>query len=320
MFYFAYFCSENRHVMRKGASVFIFLFVCSIALQAQMLTIGTYNIRYHNSGDSIAGNGWYQRLPYICGLIRTNDFDILGSQEVLADQLKDLLNGLPEYAYIGVGRDDGKSAGEFAPIFYKKERFRLLKSGHFWLSAVTDRPNKGWDAVLPRICTWGRFEDKRTKREFWFFNLHMDHVGVQARSESSKLVLQKIREMCGDDAVFLTGDFNVDQTHENYRILNDSGLLKDAYEVAEISYAPNGTFNNFDPNLKTDSRIDHIFVRVPMTVKTYSVLTDTYRTPDKNSGEKIKSDNFPKELSLSKYVARIPSDHFPVKITLPFGR
>ncbi|WP_455497769.1 endonuclease/exonuclease/phosphatase family protein [Coprobacter sp.] len=306
--------------MKRNGFILTLLFLCSIVLQAQMMTVGTYNVRYHNSNDSIAGNGWYQRLPYICGLIRTNGFDIFGSQEVLADQLKDLLNGLPGYAYIGVGRDDGKEEGEFAPIFYKKDRFDLLKNGQFWLSIVTDRPNKGWDAVLPRICTWGKFRDKITKKNFWFFNLHMDHVGVQARNESSKLVLRKIKEMCGNETIFLTGDFNVDQTHENYRILNNSGILKDAYEAAGICYAPNGTFNNFDPNLKTDSRIDHIFVSMPVTVKTYAVLTDTYRTPNADSEKAIKSGNFPKEVSLHKYVARTPSDHFPVKITLQLGK
>lgn len=106
----------------------------------------------------------------MCRLIEFHGFDIFGSQEVLDGQLHDMLAQLPDYDYIGVGRDDGKTQGEYAPVFYKKERFRLLDEGHFWLSEITDRPNKGWDAALPRICTWGHFLDLQTKRRFWFFN------------------------------------------------------------------------------------------------------------------------------------------------------
>ncbi len=296
---------------------FLLLFLCSLSLlQAQTLTVASYNIRYKNEEDSINGNGWYQRRPIICNLIRFNDFDIFGSQEVLVNPLHEMLAGLPGYSYIGVGRDDGKEAGEYAPIFYKTAKFKLLKSGHFWLSTITDKPNRGWDAVLPRICTWGQFQEKASKKKFWFLNLHMDHIGVVARSESSKLVISKIKEMCGKDPVILAGDFNTDQTHDNYKVLANSGILKDSYEVAQIRYALNGTFNNFDPTLKTDSRIDHIFVTPSVKVLRYGVLTDTYRTPIVESGTDVKSGNFPKEVSLHKYVARVPSDHFPVKVQI----
>lgn len=218
---------------------------------AQELTVATYNIRNANKGDAERGNGWERRCPWVCGLIEFQGFDIFGSQEVLDGQLHDMLAQLPDYAYIGVGRDDGKAKGEYSPIFYKKERFRLLDEGHFWLSEVTDRPNKGWDAALPRICTWGHFLDRQTRRRFWFFNLHMDHVGVRAREESAKLVVAKIREMCGPrEFVILTGDFNVDQNNPIYTTFTASGVLADSYETAARRYAPNGTFNNFNPTLK----------------------------------------------------------------------
>ena len=142
---------------------------------AQELTVATYNIRNANRGDAERGNGWERRGPWVCCLIEFHGFDIFGSQEVLDGQLHDMLAQLPDYDYIGVGRDDGKTQGEYAPIFYKKERFRLLDDGHFWLSEITDRPNKGWDAALPRICTWGHFLDLQTKRRFWFFNLFVCH-------------------------------------------------------------------------------------------------------------------------------------------------
>jgi endonuclease/exonuclease/phosphatase family metal-dependent hydrolase len=305
--------------MKKNIKLFALLFCLSANFAvAQQLTVGSYNIRYENGSDTEKGNGWKQRLPVITQLIRFHDFDLLGAQEVLHNQLGDLLSGLPEYEFIGVGRDDGKTAGEYAPIFYKKDGFTLLKSGHFWLSEQSAYPNKGWDAVLPRICTWGEFQDKKRNVRFWFFNLHMDHVGVTARKESSKLVLSKIREMCGDDPVILTGDFNTDQQHENYAILNNSGILYDSYEKTEIRYATNGTFNDFKPDYFTDSRIDHIFVSPSFQVKRYGVLTDTYRLKTEDN-EDVQSDNFPKEVSLRKHTIRIPSDHFPVKVTLNYN-
>ena len=250
---------------------------------AQELTVATYNIRNANKGDAERGNGWERRCPWVCGLIEFQGFDIFGSQEVLDGQLHDMLAQLPDYAYIGVGRDDGKAKGEYSPIFYKKERFRLLDEGHFWLSEVTDRPNKGWDAALPRICTWGHFLDRQTRRRFWFFNLHMDHVGVRAREESAKLV---------------------DQNNPIYTTFTASGVLADSYETAARRYAPNGTFNNFNPTLKTDSRIDHIFVSPSVRVHDYGVLTDTYRSQTTRSDEEIKSGAFPKEVSLHSYEAR----------------
>lgn len=298
----------------------LILIAISGVLNAQKLTVASYNIRNNNKSDSVNGNGWYLRCPVISQLITFNDFDIIGMQEVLHGQLEDLLANLPEYTYAGVGRDDGKTKGEYAPIFYKKDKFKVLQTGNFWLSENTDYPNKGWDAALPRICTWVELKDKDSKKKIWFFNLHMDHVGVKAREESAKLVLQKIEDMCSTkDIVILTGDFNVDQTHESYRLLANSNILSDSYEIAGIRYALNGTFNNFDPNLKTDSRIDHVFVSKGVSVERYGILTDTYRS-EQSSGEKFQSGNFPKEVSLQKFEARIPSDHFPLKVILDVAK
>lgn len=307
--------------MKKTISGFLVvgLLLFTVALHAQKLIIATYNIRYENTGDVSNGNGWAQRCPVICKMIQFHDFDIFGAQEVLQHQLTDVLRDLTGYAYIGVGRDDGKEKGEYAPVFYKTDKFKLLRSGHFWMSEVTDKPNKGWDAVLPRICTWGNFQDKKSGFRFWFFNLHMDHIGVEARRQSAKLVLNKIKEMCGKDPVILTGDFNVDQQSESYALINNSGKLQDSYELAKVLYASNGTFNNFNPNSKTDSRIDHIFVTSDLHVMRYGVLTDTYRIKVDNTKE-IKSANFPSEVSLQQYLARVPSDHFPVKVELEYSK
>ncbi len=288
-------------------------------VKAEELTVASFNIRYHNASDSVKGNGWKQRCPVICDLIRFNDFEIFGAQEVLNDQLLDMLAGLPGYDYVGVGRDDGKTKGEYAPVFYQKDKFEALESGNFWLSEITDRPNRGWDAALPRICTWVKFKDRENGFEFYFFNLHMDHIGVEARKNSARLVLKKITEMCGDKPVILTGDFNVDQHSPNYAVLAGSDLLNDAYEAAKVRYALNGTFNNFKPDMFTGSRIDHVFVSPGFGVERYGVLTDTYRTEIADSKSE-KSGNFPQEVSLRKYEARTPSDHYPVKVVLSFDK
>lgn len=304
--------------MKKVLFVLVCGFVSIGVLGARGLNVASYNIRQENRGDAERGDGWEQRSPVVCQLIRFHDFDIFGAQEVLNKQLNDILGMLPGYSYIGVGRDDGKTAGEYAPIFYKTDMFRVLKSGHFWLSEDTERPNRGWDAALPRICTWGQFKEVKTGLRFWFFNLHMDHIGVEARRHSAQLVLDKIKEMCGNEPVILTGDFNVDQTHKSYELLRDSGILKDSYLAAKLNYGTTGTFNDFDTDLHTDSRIDHVFVSPGFEVERYGVLTDTYRAPKKD-GQVVRSGNFPKEVSLTQYEAKAPSDHFPVMVELTYS-
>ncbi|QCR21157.1 endonuclease/exonuclease/phosphatase family protein [Pontibacter sp. SGAir0037] len=299
-------------------SVVLMVILSGFKVAGQQLRVATYNIRYDNPGDE--GNLWKQRLPVIENLIQFHDFDIFGAQEVLANQLQDLAKSLPAYGYIGVGRDDGKAAGEFSPIFYKKDKFKLLKQGTFWLSEVTDRPNKGWDAALPRVCTWGQFQDVKSGLTFFLFNTHFDHRGVKARSESAKLILEKIKTMAGTSPVILTGDFNIDQNNEGYKLLQNSDLLEDAYEITPVRYASTGTFNGFNANTKTESRIDHIFVSNKFKVKRYGILTDSYRGEAKPGQEAKREDsgNFPNEVALHKYEAKMPSDHFPVMVELSF--
>lgn len=306
--------------MRKIFSIGMLWLLISFCLQAETMVVATFNIRNANGGDSISGNGWGQRYPYIAQIVQFHGFEIFGTQEGKYHQLQDLKAAMPGYDYIGVGRDDGKQAGEFSAIFYKTDRFEVLEHGDFWLSPETDHPNKGWDAALPRICTWGKFKEKNSGFEFIYFNLHMDHIGVQARSESAKLILQKVKEQPSHIPVILSGDFNVDQTNESYALLNNSGVMRDAYEMADLRYAPNGTFNGFHPDRMTTSRIDHIFLSDDFQVLKYGILTDTYRTPVKESAEKEKNGNFPKEVSMQKYEARMPSDHFPVMIIVEFAK
>ncbi len=298
--------------MSKRFYIIVLLLMPAFFSQAQKINVATYNVRNDNRGDSVAGNGWAQRCPVVADLIRFHDFDIFGTQEAKFNQLEDMQALLKGYAHIGIGRDDAKQAGEFSAIFYKTDRFKLLKNGDFWMSAITNKPNKGWDAALPRICSWGQFREIKSGRTFFFFNLHMDHVGVVARREGAKLVLDTIRKMAGNLPTILTGDFNVDQNNESYILLNTSGLLKDSYELAPFRYALNGTFNSFNINAKTESRIDHIFLTKNFKVKRYGILTDSYRSKLTDSTQTANSSNFPRELRLGRFQARLPSDHFPV--------
>lgn len=279
----------------------------------QTLNVGTYNLRNdNNKEDKERGDGWQQRLPYVAGLIRFHGFDVFGTQEGLHHQLEDIKGELPGFDYTGKGRDDGKEAGEYSAIFYNTNKFKLLDHGDFWLSEDTEKPNKGWDAVLPRICSWAKLQVLSSGKALYFFNVHFDHVGKKARSESAKLILKKVKELSNNQTAILTGDFNVDQNSDSYLVLENSKILRDAYEIANFRYAPNGTFNNFDPNTKTESRIDHIFLTNDITVERYGVLTDTYRSAQTVAEDGHQSPNFPKEVKLKDHRARVPSDHFPV--------
>lgn len=278
-------------------------------------TAASYNLRNANSADSLQGDGWGNRCPIIAGLVQFHEFDIFGTQEGLRHQLDSLKTSLPKYDYIGVGRNDGKKEGEHAAIFYRIDKLELLEHGDFWLSETPEKPSVGWDAVLPRICTWGHFKYKDTGFEFLFFNLHMDHIGKQARVESALLVQQKMKEIGENLPAILTGDFNVDQTHRSYLALTESGILQDAFEVADLRYATNGTFNGFDSDNYTESRIDHVFVTPTFHILKYGVLTDSYRRM-KEGNQKASVKDCPEEISIRSYESRIPSDHFPVMVKL----
>lgn len=286
---------------------------------AQQLTVASYNVRYDNEADRRDGNAWHDRHPHLCAQIEAYGFDLFGAQEVLHHMLQDMAAALPDYGYVGVGRDDGATAGEYAPIFYRKDRFRVEEWGVFWLSERTDTPNTGWDAALPRICTWARLRDMQCRRTVWFFNLHMDHVGVTARRESVRLVVRKIAEMCRKhDAVILTGDFNVDQHDEIYAIIASSEVVGDSYERAGKCYAPTGTFNAYDLQAWTDSRIDHVFLSPDWQVRSYLVPTGRY-WPQESDAEELRSAAFPREVSYRTTQPKLLSDHYPVVVRLDYG-
>lgn len=273
-------------------------------IHAQPTYVATYNIRYENGNDTRKGNGWKQRCPVVCAQINFEHPDIFGAQEVKHNQLTDMLQQLDGYEFIGCGRNDGKQAGEYAPIFYDPKKISILEEGHFWISETPDNPGIGWDAACPRICTWGRFRQNNTGIQFLFFNLHLDHVGKRARNEGAKLVMQKIRQLAADETpVILTGDFNGDQHEEIYHFFTQSGFFADCYEACRIRFAENGTFNDYNQKDRNDSRIDHIFVSPQYRVDRYAILTNAYWASMKEG---------------SKPKRRLPSDHYPVFVHLDF--
>ena len=294
-----------------------FLALAMLQLSAQML-VGSYNIRYKNGGDSVKGNVWDKRCQVLCDQVNFMSPDIFGAQEVLHGQLLDMLARLDGYDYIGVGRDDGKTSGEYAAIFYRTDRLRLLDQGNFWLSETPDRPGLGWDAACVRVCSWGKFARQTGTDDdaFYFFNLHMDHVGVVARREAARLIVSQVAAIAQGAPVIITGDFNVDQTNEIYSTFTGSGLLKDAYHAARLRFAENGTFNSFDGNLFTTSRIDHVFVSMGVQVDAYGVMTDGYWTAPDQATSQVKGHDAPVEISFDRYERRVPSDHYPVFVRL----
>lgn len=303
--------------MRKKVFTVVFFMLCAIALQAQSLFVATYNIRNDNRGDSLKGDGWVARCGALCDFLNFEQPDIFGCQEVLVGQLHDMSVRLNGYAWIGVGRDDGKEAGEFEPIFYNTNRLKLLDHGHFWLAPDPTKPALGWDAACIRICTWGKFRDRDTRTTFFFFNLHMDHIGVTARRESAKLIVSKMRGIAKGAPVVMTGDFNVDQDNEIYKIFSESGILKDSYVAARQRFAENGTFNSFNTTAYTKSRIDHIFVSPKLDVAHYAIHTDGYWTPVEGT-EARQANDAPSDVKIMQYVRHNMSDHYPVMAKLRF--
>lgn len=249
---------------------------------------GTFNIRLKNNGDSKLGFGWEVRCDRVAGYIKDKKLDIVGIQEVLHPQLEDLIARLPEYDYVGVGRTDGKTKGEYSPIFFLKDKFEVLDKGNFWLSETPDVPgSKGWDAALERIASYVKLKDKASGKIFMGVNTHFDHVGVTARKESAKLIMQKIQEIVGTRPAVVTGDFNITEDDEAYTTMTTNVFkMNDAYHMTAQHTGTCFTFHDFcriEP-MKCD-KIDFIFVTPSVRVKHTHI-----EVPDK---EALLSDHNP---------------------------
>ncbi len=264
---------------------FLFLILFPFSVFAQQMNIISFNIRYNTPNDGL--NAWPNRIEMVSGLLKFHEPDIFGFQEALIGQIEDTKNTLPDFDWFGVGRDDGKTAGEFSPIFFNKIKFILIENGTLWLSETPEKPSKGWDAALNRVVTWGRFKSKVTGKQFLVFNTHFDHIGVEARKNSAALIGKIIKEKTAGKnlPVILTGDFNL--APEEEPIVQLKKLVKDSREISELPpYGPVGTFNSFDWNAPMEKRIDYIFVHGNISVLKYAVLTDS-------KGQRWPSDHLP---------------------------
>lgn len=257
---------------------------------SQDIKIMTYNIRYDNPNDG--ENSWENRKDIIINQIQYYDPDIIGTQEGLGHQIDYINNNLESFNYVGVSRADASEmgGGEYSAIFYNIDKYTELKNNTFWLSDTPDKPSRGWDASLNRICTYVLLKDNNSDITFFVFNTHFDHIGDKAREKSVELILEKIGSINRKNLpLFLIGDFNLTPDELPIRL-----IVKKLYDSKKISkgtpFGPDGTFNGFDIYKIHDKRIDYIFVsKNKIIVKKYAVLAN------------IKWERF-------------PSDHFPVFI------
>lgn len=272
--------------MKKISIALFVLIVAAFASHAQTVKVMSYNIRLDIAVDG--ENGWKFRKDFLASQIAFYDADVFGVQEALPNQMSDLATLLPEYAHVGIGRDgDGK--GEASAVFYKKDRFKVLQSGTFWLSETPDKISKGWDAAYNRVCSYGLFRDLKSKKRFWAFNTHLDHIGAAARKNGVELILARIKSLNEKNyPVILTGDLNLEPDSVPIKILKNA--MTDTRDVsAEKPFGPSGTFNGFKFNEPVTRLIDYIFIdnSKRFEVRKYAILSDS------------------KDL-------RYPSDHLPV--------
>lgn len=253
----------------------------------------THNIRYATQSPFKGEERWPIRCPRLCSELVFNSKSIpetfICLQEVLHTQLVDVLASLnstssEEWDYIGVGRDDGKQAGEYSPIFYRPSVFRIKSWRTVWLSETPEKPSKGWDAASIRIVTVGIFEHAKTGKLVSVMNTHFDDHGAESRKESAQMILDIIKssaEVANSSAVLLAGDFNSPPEDKAYQVMtsSDSGMEDICVSIPkELRYGNEMTFTSFGHVDNTQSRIDFIFSRKGDKLKydTYAVLANCF--------------------------------------------
>ena len=268
----------------------VMMLLISGSFYGQNLKLMTYNIRLDVASDE--ENAWPNRKDYFTSQIQFYSPDIFGVQEALPNQVIDIASALPKYNKFGIGREEN-GTGEACTIYYKKDRFKVQDSNTFWLSETPNVVSRGWDAACNRVCTYGLFTDLKTKKTFWVFNLHLDHMGEEARVKGVQLVLSKIAAINSKKyPVFLMGDFNSEP--DTKQIIAIKKVMDDTRDVSkEKPFGPSGTFNGFEHDKPVTLLIDYIFV-------------------SKNSGLKIEKHAVLSDSRDLKY----PSDHLPVLIEI----
>ena len=276
---------------KKLILLFIFTLL-GLTSYGQKYKLMTYNIRLDVAVDG--ENDWNHRKDFFASQIQFYEPDIFGIQEATPNQVVDTNNALSQYGCLGIGRE-GLGKGEASNIYYKKDKFTIQETNTFWLSETPDIVSKGWDAAFNRVCTYALFKDNKTKKMFWVFNTHLDHLGEIARTKGIELILSKIAALNTKNyPVFFMGDFNSEPTTDRVMALNK--VMNDAKLICKSKpFGPSGTFNGFKHNEPVTQLIDYIFIskNQKITVNKYAVLSDS------------------KDL---KY----PSDHLPVYIEISY--
>jgi len=241
------------------------------------LNVMSFNIRYDNPDDSL--NNWQYRKDVAAKTIKNQNADIVGTQEVLVNQLNDLKSRLPEYNAIGVGREDGIEKGEYSAILYKKDRFKEIKSGYFWLSETPEvAGSKGWDGACERIATWAILEDISSKKQLFFINTHLDHVGKIARQEGVTLLLSRANALANGLPIIMTGDFNATPESDVIKHVTDVNSPEHLIHSKDIAVEKSGTdwtFHGFGKvPMERREFIDYVFVSKGIKVAKHSVLPE----------------------------------------------
>lgn len=242
---------------------------------ATSLSVMTFNMRYDNPEDG--QNNWRFRRERVAGVIKAQEVDVLGTQELLSNQFNDLSGLLTGYQGVGVGRLDGVESGEYCAVFFRKDRFTLLDSGTFWLSETPEVVGSlGWDGACERIATWVVLRD-RDGREFFFIDTHLDHVGQVARDEGVSLLMKRIETLSGGRPVILTGDFNSEPGSSVVAHVQKDGVLRDAKAIAAQRSGTDWSFSDFGQIPEAERPLlDYIFVSGDIEAVRYEVLPDTF--------------------------------------------
>lgn len=242
---------------------------------ATSLSVMTFNMRYDNPEDG--QNNWRFRRERIAGVIKAQEVDVLGTQELLSNQFNDLSGLLTGYQGVGVGRLDGAESGEYCAVFFRKDRFTLLDSGTFWLSETPEVVGSlGWDGACERIATWVVLRD-RDGRELFFIDTHLDHVGQVARDEGVSLLMKRIETLSGGRPVILTGDFNSEPGSSVVAHVQKDGVLRDAKAIAAQRSGTDWSFSDFGQIPEAERPLlDYIFVSGDIEAVRYEVLHDIF--------------------------------------------
>ena len=259
---------------RAKSLVLIFLVAFCGVLSAQPMTVISFNIRYNSYNNIDGENGWPNRKAAVARMILEERPAAIGLQEALIDQLQYLDSALPGYRRVGVGRDDGKEAGEFMAVYYDTARLELVSGTTRWLSATPEEPSLGWDAACRRTVTITRFRVRQTGKEFYYLNTHLDHVGKTARAEAAKYIATLVADLPSDAPVIVGGDMNStidDPIFQSFYAVHLQAARTLTRRTSHLD-----TYNAYGKD--KSSLIDHFFVR-NIKVKRFSTLNGDYGVP-----------------------------------------